>query len=64
MQKKTYILGNFNTNMYGNYKYIGHENNTVRTKFASADAKKYHQFYTMHGIKQLIQCSTQVTLQL
>ena len=50
--------------MYGNYKYIGHENNTVRTKFASADAKKYHQFYTMHGIKQLIQCSTRVTLQL
>ena len=50
--------------MYGNYKYTGHENNTVRTKFASADGKKYHQFYTMHGIKQLIQCSTRVTLQL
>ena len=47
--------------MYENSKYIVHENNTVCTKLASADAKKYHQFCTMHGLKQLIQCSTGVT---
>ena len=40
--------------MYENNKYIAHENNAVCTQFASADAKKYHQFCTMHGLKQLI----------
>ena len=34
---------------------------TVCTKFASADAKEYPQFCKMHGLKQLIQCSTRVT---
>ena len=47
--------------MYENNKYIVHENNTVCTNFASADAKKYHQFCTMHGWKQLIECPTRVT---
>ena len=47
--------------MYEKNKYIVHENNTVCTKFASADTKKYHQFCTMHGLKQLIQCPTRVT---
>ena len=47
--------------MYEHNKCIAHENNTVCTKFASADAKKYHQFCTMHGLKQLVQCPTRVT---
>ena len=59
--KETYILGDFNINMCENNKYIVHENNTVSTKLTSADAKKYHQFCTMHGLKQLIQCLTRVT---
>ena len=42
--KKTYILGDFNINMYESNKYIFCENNTVCIKFASADAKKYHHF--------------------
>ena len=57
--KETYILGNFNINMYEN-NYIVHENNTAFTKFGSADVKKYHQFCKIHGLKQLIQCSTRV----
>ena len=56
--KETYILGDFNMNLYESNKYIVHENNTVGTKFASADAKKNHQFCTMDGLKQLIQCPT------
>ena len=48
--KEMYILGDFNIKMY--------ENNTVCPKFASADAKKYHQFCTMQGSKPLIQCPT------
>ena len=59
--KETYSLGDFNINKYQNNKYIVHQNNTVCTKFASADAKKYHQFCTMHDLKQLIQCLTRVT---
>ena len=58
MQKK-HILVDFNTNMYENNEYI-HESNTVCTKFASADAEKYHQFCTMHGLKKLIQYPTRV----
>ena len=58
--KETYIL-DFNINTYESNKFIVHENNTICTKFASALAKKYHQFFTMHGLKQLIQCPTQVT---
>ena len=46
--------------MNENNKYIAQENNTVCTKFASADAKKYHQFCTMYGFKQPIQCPTRV----
>ena len=59
--KETYILGDFTINMYGNNKYIVLENNTDCTKFASADAKKCHQFFTMRGLKQLIQYSAGVT---
>ena len=40
--KETYILGDFNTNMYENNKYIVHENNSVCTKFTSADSNRYH----------------------
>ena len=59
--KETYILGDFNINKYQNNKYIVHENNTVCTKFASADARKYHQFCTMNGLKQQILCPARVT---
>ena len=44
--------------MYEINKYIVHENNTVCTKFASADTKKYQQFCTMHGLNQLIHYPT------
>ena len=57
--KETYILGDFNINMYKTN--ILFMKITVCTKFASADAKEYHQFCKMHGLKQLIQCSTRVT---
>ena len=47
--------------MYESNKYIIYENNRVCTKLASGDAKKYHQFYTTHSLKQLIQFPTSVT---
>ena len=59
--KGTYILSDFNINIYEINKYIVHENDTVCTKFASADAKRYDQFCTMNGLKQLIQSPARVT---
>ena len=59
--KESYVLGDVNITMYENNKHIIRENNAVCTKFAFVDAQKYHQFCTMHGLKQLIQCSTRVT---
>ena len=47
--------------MFRKNRYIVHENNTCCTKFASPNAKKYHQFCTMHGLKQLIISPTRVT---
>ena len=61
MKKEIYILGDFNINMYHNYRYIVRDNNTISSKFLSHDIKNYHQFCTMHGLKQLIQSPTRVT---
>ena len=60
-KKEIYILGDFNINMYHNNRYIVRDDNTISSKFLSHDIKKYHQFCTMHGLKQLIQSPTRVT---
>ena len=59
--KNIYILGEFEIIFYEITKYNVHENNMVCTKLASADAKKYHPFCTMHGLKQIIQFPNPVT---
>ena len=60
-KKEIYILGDFNITMYHNNRYIVHDDNTISSKFLSHDVKNYHQFCTMHGLKQLIQSPTRVT---
>ena len=60
-KKEIYILGDFNINMYHNNRYIVRDGNTISSKFLSHDIKNYHQFCTMHGLKQLIQSPTRVT---
>ena len=60
-KKETYILGNFDINIYENNKYKVHENDILCTKFASATAKEYHPFCRMQGLKQLTQCPTRQT---
>ena len=59
--KESYVLGDFNINMYQNNKYIVRYDNTISSKFLSSDIKNYHQFCTMHGLKQLIKSPTRVT---
>ena len=58
---KSFILGDFDINTYKNNKYIVRDNNTNFSKFLSRDIKNYHQFCTMHGLKQLIKAPTCVT---
>ena len=47
--------------MYQNNKYIVRDDNRISSKFLSSDIKNYHQFCTMHGLKQLIKSPTRVT---
>ena len=60
-KKEIYILGDFNINMYHNNRRIVRDDNTISSKFLSHDVKNYHQFFTMHDLKQLIQSPTCVT---
>ena len=47
--------------MYQNNKHIVRDDNTISSKFLSSDIKNYHQFCTVHGLKQLIKSPTCVT---
>ena len=47
--------------MYNNNRYIVRDDNTISSKFFSHGVKNYHQFFTMHGVKQLIQSPICVT---
>ena len=60
-KKEIYIIGDFNINIYHNNRYIVRDDNTISSKFLSHDVKNYHQFCTMHGLKQLIQSPTRIT---
>ena len=44
--------------MHHDNRYIAHDNNVIFSEFLSHDVKNYHQFCTMHGLKQLIQSPT------
>ena len=59
--KESHVAGDFNINMYQNNKYIVRDDNTISSKFLSSDIKNYHQFCTMHGLKQLRKSLTRVT---
>ena len=61
--KETYILGDFNINLYHNGKYIICKNNTIVSRSVSSDARNYYQFCTMFGLKQIINSTTRITLQ-
>ena len=59
--KESYILGDFNINMHHNNKYIVRDDNRNSSKILSRNIKNYHQFCTMHGLKQLMKSPTRVT---
>ena len=59
--KETYILGDFNINLYRNGKYIICKNNTLVSRSVSNDVRNYHQFCTMFGLKQTTKSPTRIT---
>ena len=56
-----YILGDFNINFYLNNSYIFLKNNLLQSQSITSDIKKYYEFCTMFGLKQLIEVPTRVT---
>ena len=47
--------------MYQSSKYFVCDDNTISSKFVSGNINIYHQFFTMHGLKQPIKSPTRVT---
>ena len=58
--KETYILGDFNINLYCYDKYIICKNNTLVSRSVSNDTRNYHQFCTMFGLKEIIKSQTRI----
>ena len=56
-----YILGDFNINLYLNNSYIFQKNNLLQSQSIPSDIKKYYEFCTMFGLKQLVEVPTRVT---
>ena len=59
--KETYIIGYFNINLYHNGEYIICKNNNLVLRSVSNDARNYHQFCRMLGLKQIIKSPTCIT---
>ena len=49
------VLGDFNINLYLNNSYIFQKNNLLQSQSIPSDIKKYYEFCTMFGLKQLIE---------
>ena len=58
--REIYFLGNFNSNLFENGKYIFHKSSS-NNKNLDSFTKKYHKCYTLFGLKQLIKCPVRVT---
>ena len=56
-----YILGDFNINLYVNNSYIFLKNHLLQSQSITSDIKKYYEFCTIFGLKQLIEVPTCAT---
>ena len=52
---ETYILGNFNINLWQNGHYVFQKHNLLSSQSVPNDVKNYFDFCTMFGLKQLIE---------
>ena len=60
VNNKTYILGDFNINLYLSDSYILSKKNILNNKSIASDVKSYHELWTYFGLKQLIIVQTRV----
>ena len=58
---ETYILGDFNKNLWQNGHYVFQKRNLLSCHSVSNDVKNYVDFCTMFGLKQLIESPTRIT---
>ena len=56
-----YILGDFNINLWHNGHYVFQEHNLLSCHSVPNDVKNYFNFWTMLGLKQLIESPTRIT---
>ena len=60
---ETYILGDFKIHIWQNNHYVFQKHSLPSCHSVSNDVKNYFDFYTMFGLKQLIESPTQITLE-
>ena len=58
---ETYILGDFNKNLWQNSHYVFQKHNFLSCLSVPNDVKNYFDFCTMFGLKQLIESPTRIT---
>ena len=58
---ETYILGNFNINLWQNGHNVFQKHNLLSCQSVSNDVKNYFDFCRMFGLKQLTESPTQIT---
>ena len=61
INKETYILGDFNINLYLNNKYVFEKYSTIVSNTIPYDVRKYQEFCNVFNLKQLISCPTRIT---
>ena len=61
INKETYILGDFNINLYLNNKYVFEKCWTIVSNTIPYDVQKYQTFCNVFNLKQLISCPTHIT---
>ena len=61
INKETYILGDFNVNLYLNNKYVFEKCPTTVSNAFPYDVRKYQKFCNFFSLKQLVSCPTRIS---
>ena len=61
INKESYILGDFNINLFLNNKYVFEKCSTTVSNIIPYDVRKYQEFCNVFNLKQLISCPTRIT---
>ena len=61
INKESYILGDFNINLFLNNKYVFEKCSTTVSNIIPYDVRKYQEFCNVFNLKQLISCPACIT---